>query len=192
MIISLKPQANFGKFLLVGIFLFLMGCIGCGYSFRSTSEPIGTEIKSIAIPLMESTSTFIGFEAEVTRIIRQEFASHAKIPLASREKAEVVLIGKIYQIETEPLSYNIEQTIVQGQETTYEVTDRRRLKVRLHAKLIDNKSGKIIWEDNEMEENAAYDVVADPLNNRYNQKRAIQIISKRLAEKIYMKTLERF
>jgi hypothetical protein len=192
MIISLKPNANLGKSLFICICLCLMGFMGCGYSFRSTSEPIGIEIQSIAIPLMESTSTSLGFEGDFTRIIRQEFASHAKIPLVSRDKAEVVLIGKIYQIETEPISYTLSHTAVQEELTTYEVTNRRRLKVRLHAKLINNENGEIIWEDRAMSENAAFNVVTDPLNNRYNQRRALQIIAKRLAERIYMKTLERF
>ena len=66
---------------------------GCGYHFRPTGNPVGLQIESLAIPLMESTSSSLGFEGDFTRFIREEFASHAKFPLVSREEASTVLIG---------------------------------------------------------------------------------------------------
>jgi outer membrane lipopolysaccharide assembly protein LptE/RlpB len=166
--------------------------LGCGYHFRATGEPIGIKLESLAIPLIRSTSTELGFEGDFTRVIRQEFASHAKIPLVSREKASAVLLGEIYEIETDPLSFSLVQTTVQGKVANYEVTNSRRIRIKLAAKMVERATGKVIWHEKDMEEKASYLVGADPLENRFNQRRAVEEMAQRLARRIFLRTLERF
>ena len=82
--------------------ILLLACysfLGCGYHFRADGRPVGIKIESLSIPLIESTSSNIGFEADFTRIIREEFISHAKVPLVSSSKAQAVLTGRIYYEE---------------------------------------------------------------------------------------------
>jgi hypothetical protein len=141
---------------------------------------------------MESTSSSLGFEGDFTRIIREEFVSHADVPLVSRNEATTVLIGKIYAIKTEPYSYSLEKSNVQGQNTTYALTNRRWLRIKLDARLVDRTTGKVIWEDRNMEEKQTFSVGTDPLANRYNQRQAVQEIAQILAKRIYFKTMERF
>jgi hypothetical protein len=172
----------------------LLGIVsgGCGYHFRATGEPMGVSIQSLAIPLITSTSSERGFEADFTRVVREEFISHGKILLVPEEKAEVVLIGRVYEIRTEPLSYNYQEQNVKGHTTIYEETSKRRLRVRLDVSLVDRASGKVIWQDKGMEAKAGYEVGTDPLANRYYQQQALERIAGRLAKMIYMKTMERF
>lgn len=176
--------------------LCLASIQGCGYQLYSTGKPRQISISSLSIPLMSTTSTWIGAEADFTRIIRQEFMRHSKVPLVPREKASTVLIGKVYDIRTEPYSYTVIKKTVQGQEGTYELTSTRWLKVRLHAKLIERASGKVIWEDKDMEERATYAVVnqpqPDPIRTQYNRTMALEMIAQRLAERMYVRTMERF
>ena len=181
------------NFLLVlSIWLLLTMVVGCGYHSRTVGEPIGTQIRSLAIPLIESTSSSPGFEGDFTRIIREEFVSHARIPLVSRDKATTVLIAKIYKIETEPISYRLEKNSVQGHDTTYELTNRRWLRLKMDAKLVDRNTGKVIWHDTDMEDKRTFTVGTDPLTNRYNQRQALQQIARTLAKRIYSKSMERF
>lgn len=172
--------------------MILFSQIGCGYHFRTTGEPLGMEIESLAIPLMTSTSSFMGFEADFTGIIREEFISHAKVSIVPKEKATAVLTGRIYEISTEPLTYDLQQQTIEGRTITHETTSSRRLKVRLDIHLTDRTTGKLIWHDNSMDEEASFDVGTDPLANRYNQKKALQKIARLLAKRIYLKTMERF
>jgi hypothetical protein len=178
------------------IALFL-GCVlslthGCGYQFRATGEPIGIEIPTLAIPLISSTASSLGFEGIVTTIIREEFVSRSKLPLVPREKASAVFVGKICEIKIEPLSYDTLFTTVQGKETKYDVTDRRRLRIRMEATLIDAASGNPIWHEKAMEERESYEVTGDPLTNRFNVESALEKIARRFAERIYAQTVERF
>jgi hypothetical protein len=174
------------------IWLSIAAVLGCDYHFRPTGQPLGIQIQSLAIPLMKSTSSFLGFEGDFTRTIREEFVSHAKVPLVPKDKAQLVLIGKVYEIKTEPLTYSLDQSTVQNRVVTHEVTSSRWLKIKMTAKLIENNTGQVIWEDKVMEEKATFSVGADPLVNRYNQRKAIREIAQILAKRIYSKTMERF
>ena len=182
------------KMHLVAISLYLTLALtqGCGYHFRTGDKTIGQGIKSLAIPLIQSTSSSLGFEGDFTTVIRQEFARRSKVPLVPREDAGAVLIAKVYEINTRPVSYNTTLTTVDGDKTKYSVTSKRQLKIRLDAKLIDRASGKPVWQDKSMAEKATFDVTADPLTNRYNQRKAVQKMARRFAERIYLKTMDRF
>ncbi|SPD76202.1 conserved exported hypothetical protein [uncultured Desulfobacterium sp.] len=177
-------------------FIVFMMCIpffaGCGYHLHAAGETVGVEIKSLAIPMMTSTSSVLGFEGDFTEVIREEFISHSDVPLVPRDEAQMVLLGNIRQIETAPLTYGINETQVDNRDTYYEVTDSRRLRIRLDAKLIDRGTGRVMWEERGMEEKARFYVTTDPLTNRYNEKKAIKDIAKRLADRIYLRTVERF
>lgn len=174
------------------LILLLLWAAGCGYHFRETRKPIGIQIESLAIPLIKSTSSSAGLEADFTRIVREEFASHTQIPLVSEHEAAAVLIGRVYDITTEPLSYALEQHSVQGRVTTYETTRTRRLKIKLHAKLSEKATGKVIWESKDMEDRTTFSVGTDPLINRHNERKALEELARRLAKRIYLKTVERF
>ena len=149
-------------------------------------------MRALPIPLFASSSSEKGFEAEFTRIIREEFISHGNIPILGQENADMVLTGKVYEIKTRPLTYDSSTQTVGGNLVTHETTSSRRLKIRLEIKLIDRATNKTIWQDSSMEEEARFDVGADPLANRYNQNQALIKISRLLAKRIYMKTMERF
>ena len=174
------------------ILLCLSALPGCGYRFKEAGRPVGVDLRSLAIPLIPSTSTSLGFEGDFTRALREEFVSHARIPLLPVSEAQAVLRGRVYEIKTEPLSYELTQSPVQGGLATYETTNTRRLKVRLEARLVDTATGNVIWEDRAMEEKATYAIGTDPLTNRYNRRQALQKIAGTLAAKIYSKTMERF
>jgi outer membrane lipopolysaccharide assembly protein LptE/RlpB len=166
--------------------------VSCGYHFRPSGEPMGITIESLAIPLMTSTSSERGFEAEFTKIVREEFISHGRVPLVSEESAQFILAGHVYDIRTEPLTYSYSEKTVKDQTTIYEETKRRRMRLRVDVSLVERASGKVIWRETAMETKAGYDVGTDPLVNRYSEQLALQRIARRLAKRIYMQTMERF
>ena len=165
---------------------------GCGYHFREAGEPVGIDLESIAIPMITSSSSETGFEADFTGVIRREFINNSRIPVVSEQEADAVLTGRIYEISTTAVTYDISEQNISGRTVSYETTGSRRLKIKLDVKLTDRNTGKIIWHDGEMSEDARFEVGADPLANRYNQQKALKEIAGLMAEKIYLKTLDRF
>jgi hypothetical protein len=166
-------------------FVLLLLCAGCGYELQATGKPMNMTISSMAIPLMESPSSSLGFEGDFTKMIRREFVSHSQVPLVSEDRAAVLLVGKVTDIKTEPLSYRVT-------DNTFDVTNSRWLRIKLSAKLVNKQTGTVIWNDPNMEEKASFAVDSDPLKTRYNQRIATKKIAQLLAEQIYLKTMERF
>jgi hypothetical protein len=165
---------------------------GCGYHLKSAGEPVGIEIKSLAIPLMSSTASSAGFETDFTKLVRQEFVSHGKVPLVPEANAQAVIKGHIYEIKTEPISYKVTETTVGGEKTTYEVTSTRRIKIAMSASMLDKTTGQTIWEEDNLRERASYKVTDDPLRNRHNEREAVMDMAERIARRIFQKTMERF
>ncbi|MBW1804931.1 MAG: hypothetical protein JRJ06_00910 [Deltaproteobacteria bacterium] len=182
----------FDPLFVIIVFVTVCLCISCGYQFRADGEPVGIEIESIAIPMMTSSSSVIGFEADFTGIIREEFISHAKLPIVPSDQASTVLTGRISEIRAEPLTYSLHEYDSGGRTMSHVTTSSRRLKIRLDVSLTDKRSGRLIWHDSSMEEEARYDVGTDPLANRYSQEQALKKIARLMAKRIYMKTMERF
>jgi hypothetical protein len=166
--------------------------VGCGYHVRADGEPVGIEFENLAIPLFTSTSSDIGFEAAFTRIIREEFISHAKVPLVPEEKAHVVLIGRIYEIGTDPSGYDSMIFTTGDQSSTFTVTNTRRLRVKLDVQLVDRVRGKVIWHDTAMEERTSYQVERDIMVTQSYQQQALEKLARRVAKKIYLRSVERF
>lgn len=174
------------------VVIILAVCSTCGYSFRVKGTPLGISIDSIAIPLFESPSTDRGFEAQFTEIIRNEFISRSSIKIVEKEKAGAIISGRIYEIETQPLSYNMERHSVGGNIVSYETDGTRKLIVKVGITMTDSATGKIIWHEDSMQEEAIFKVSKDPLQNRYNKDQAIKNIAGLMAKRIYLKSMERF
>jgi hypothetical protein len=165
---------------------------GCGYGFRADGRPVGLEIRSLSVPLVSSTSSSMAFEADFTKVIRQEFISHANVPILPREQAHMVLVGHVRSISTDALTYDLDMRTVNDQEITYAVTDSRRLTVEMEAELLDGATGRTVWKDADLTEEAGFRVSPDPLVTRHNQRQALRKIAERLAKRVYLKTMERF
>jgi PBP1b-binding outer membrane lipoprotein LpoB len=153
---------------------------------------MGISLDSLAIPMIESTSSDIGFEASFTKIVRDKFVSQGKVNLVTMAQAQAVLSGRVYEIRTVPLSYRTEQQTVSGVARTFEETKSRRLILKLDMRLTDTQTGKVIWHEKRMEEMAIFEVSEDPLVTQFNQRLALELIARELANRIFLKTMERF
>ncbi len=166
--------------------------LGCGYYFRASGEPLGIKLQSLAIPLIQSSSSELEFEAIFTKVFRDTFISQTNVPLLPEGKAEAVLAGRIYEIREEPIAFNQTQQIVDERVTTYSVTSRRQVIIKMDAKFTIKATGDVLWHEQAMVERASYSVGADPLVNRFNEQKAYEAIARALASRLFLKSTERF
>lgn len=169
-----------------------LGGSSCGYHFQQTGRPHGLKIRSIAIPMVKSPASTLGFEGAFTRVIREEFIDHSGLAVVSKEEADAVLEMRIDRITSDPLAYDVTQSNVQGGTVNYETTSSRWLQVTMNTRLIDRASGKVLWEERGEKEKASYAVTSDPLETRYNRRMALRKIARTFAKKAYAQTMERF
>ncbi len=178
--------------LLLACAILAAASAGCGYRVRSDGRPLGMEIQSLAIPMMTSTSSSLAFEPDFTRVIREEFIRNARVPIRPGELAHMVLVGHVRDIRTEAVTYDLDRRRVGGEERIYSTTSSRRLMVELDARLVDRESGETVWSEAGLFEEERFEVSADPLFTRENQRRALRRIAENLAKRVYLKTMERF
>lgn len=190
--VMMKFVKKYSLFFLLIICPACMLFAGCGYHFRADGMPVNLDIKGIAIPMVTSSSSERDFESDFTRILREQFIRHAGIPVVSEERADVILACSVYQIESQPLTYDSVRREIQGRSYIYETTSRRRLILRMEAGLTERSTGKTIWHEKFMEEQVSYIVTEDPLVTRHNQQQAVREAARLFAEKVYMMTMERF
>ncbi|HDG97691.1 MAG TPA: hypothetical protein ENG73_05915 [Desulfobacterales bacterium] len=165
---------------------------GCGYHFNLSGSSLRGGLHSLAIPTLDSRATVQGLEADFTNIIRKEFSSHSTIALVTVKDASAVLVGRIERIETSPLSYDIQESSVGGKTVSYELTNLRRIKVKLSMKMVRRDTGEILWEEKGMEEKASYSASNDPIETSYREKIALRQIAEQLAKRVYLKTVDTF
>jgi outer membrane lipopolysaccharide assembly protein LptE/RlpB len=174
---------------------FILSCsllCACGYHFRTIGEPIGITLDSIAIPLFPSSSSYLGYEGEFIRVVREEFITNSRVRIERKERAQAVLSGKIHSIITDPLTFSITQETIHGYSSTDVVTSSRTMKVRVEVKLTDRATGTILWQDSNVTSEASFSVSSDPLTNQYNQRQTFISIAQDIASQIYSRTMERF
>jgi len=146
---------------------------GCGYQFAgSGSFPAG--VKTIYIALFENRTTETGIETVFTDDMIDEFIRRNEEGVASdRENADAVLSGVVAYMTVETIS-----------RTDASTSDERRVTMTLALKLT-NRQNRIVWAGN-VSENEAYPVVAgDRFGTDRNRREAIEVLSKRLAERTY-------
>lgn len=177
------------------VFIFFLACSlmsACGYRFTGAGVRIGPGYDTLAIPVFPSTSSFLGYEGEFTKVLREQFIRHSRLKIVSKDNAQVVLSGTIYSISTEPLTYSVTEQTIHGYTSTDTVTTSREMRVRVNVQLIDRQKGDIIWQDSDLSDTASFSVSSDPLRTRYRQRQAFIAIAQDLATRIYSKTMERF
>jgi outer membrane lipopolysaccharide assembly protein LptE/RlpB len=163
--------------------LLLIGLVpvlwGCSYRFSGTgSLPSG--ITRIYVCVIENKTSDMGIEKYITDDLINEFILRRKDMLSRQEEAEGVLSGSIEYIRDMPIAHSSQSKSTQ-----------RRVVLGITLKLVDQK-GKIIWAVNGINANQAYKVTEDKTLTEQNKKAAIQILSKRLAEKIYNRLTDDF
>lgn len=181
-----------GAFIILLLAALFLQSSGCGYGFRASGRPVGIHLESLAIPMISSTSSSLGFEADFTRTVRELFISRGNVPIVPTEEAQMVLEGRVRNIETDALTFELDQRTVKGEDITFSRTSSRRLKVELEMKLVNRTTGDIVWSDSDLFDEERFEVGGNPLVTRYNQREALKVIAHRLAKRIYLKTLERF
>jgi len=152
----------------------------------------GVSFDTIAIPIFPSTSSFLGYEADFTRILREQFITHSRVRIVSEERAQAVLRGTILSIITDPLTYSVTKKTVHGYTSTDSVTSSRTMRVQVEAQLVDRETGTVIWQDTGFTGEAGFSVSSDPLQTRYYQRQAFIAMAQDLATRIYSRTMERF
>jgi hypothetical protein len=153
------------------ILLFWLEFCACGYHLPQRGGfPEGVDL--IFVKVLENQTTEPGAENIVTRNLINEFTLRKTKNLAgSMEEADAILSGAVSEIAIQTIAF-------EGQDSASE----RRVTVSIDLAL-KKKDGKVIWALKGISDNQVYPVSLDKNLSEANRRIAIDVASKRIAER---------
>ena len=159
------------------LFLFFYSC---GYHFSDIAGR-ENEIRSVAVELFSNETSEPTLEFLFTRALRDEFIKKGNIELTSVDKADAVFKGRVINIYTVDVAH-----------TGVEQTSETRIFVVLDVKCEDVRTGKVLWQDNQLTFYEEYKRGAEA-SVSYNRRRAaLEYLARQVAERIYDRFTNRF
>jgi outer membrane lipopolysaccharide assembly protein LptE/RlpB len=162
-------------FWVVGVVIVIVS--GCGYRFSSSGE-LPNHVRHVYVAMLENHTPETGVESTFTNDLIYEF-SRAGTLARAMGSADARLTGAIEGITRQTVSRI-------GIHTSQE----RRVTLTISLRLVDPK-GNTLWSAR-MSDNEAYLVEVDKATTESNMLRAIDILCKRLAEKVYYRLADNF
>ena len=151
--------------------LVIVGGAGCGYRFSGDRDPV-IDVQAVHIPPMTNTTTKVGIETQFTNDFIFEVNRHGYAEVVDRDRAGAILTGVIRDLRTGSIARRSISTTLE-----------RRVSVTVELSLKDRK-GKVLWQDS-LSDSEEYTVLADKTSTEGNLRRALAVISRRLAEKFH-------
>ncbi len=170
---------NNKKLFITVCFLFCIITASCGYRFAGSGD-LPSGIDSVCIKILENKTGETGVENILTNDIIYEFTRNKRKVLTHSNKADAVLAGKIKSINIETISHK-------GEYTTLE----RRVRINLNLELT-GRDKNILWTGKGISDSETYYVADDKMTTENNKRKAIEVLSKRLAEKTYNSLTDNF
>lgn len=156
---------------------------GCGYHVAGHSSQLPSDWRDIAVPAFKNDTTTYRIEQRMTEAVIREFITRTKYRVVQDPKsADAVLHGEVLSIETDPVLFEA---------TTGEVTT---MLVVVHTKveLIDNKTEKPIYKNDDMVFRDEYQISTDVKSFFQEEDPALDRMSRDLASHLVSNVLENF
>ena len=155
------------------VVLLLVGIIlgGCGYRLTGDRDPV-IDVRTVHIPPLVNTTTKVGIETLFTNELIFEVNRHGYAEVVGRDTAQAVLEGDLRDLRTGSISRRSITTTLE-----------RRVSVTMDLRLKDRK-GRLLWQSS-LSDSEEYTVQADKTSTEGNLRRALAVISRRLAEKFH-------
>ncbi len=167
-------QKTFLRWLLIGLLLS-----GCGYRF-SGSGTLPGGAATISVLMLQNRTAEIGIQTKLTDDIVYEVTRRDSSRIAKPENADAVLSGIVKRVQDHDIAHAGTST-----------ANQRRVTITVDMKL-ERPDGSVLWRRDGLSDYEAYDVAANRTRTDQNRQRAIEKLSKRIAESIYKSITDDF
>jgi outer membrane lipopolysaccharide assembly protein LptE/RlpB len=152
----------------------------CGYRFAPQEGfPGGTH--RLFVTVFQNPTQETGVENIVTAAFLSELTLRKTDKLASSmDNADAVLSGVVEEVTIGTIAYKKKDT-----------ASERRVTVTLNVKLT-KQDGAVVWAENKLSDNQAYQVDDNPQQTDQNRRDAIRLLSQRIAEKVVNRLSDNF
>jgi outer membrane lipopolysaccharide assembly protein LptE/RlpB len=163
--------------------LWIAACLvllaSCGYRFTGSGDlPAG--IDTVAVHVFENRTAETGAEAIFTNDFIYELTRSGKVKVVDAPLAAATIYGTIQSLSVDNISHR-----------TVNASNERRVSVVVDLRLV-KAGGRVVRSMRGIHEYEEYRVTGDKLATEANRRQAIQLLSQRLAEKMFNRMTEEF
>ncbi len=119
---------------------------GCGYTTRSALDP---DFQTIHVKPFQNRSQEYDFQAPLTNAVTRKFLHDGRLRVVDEGRADLVLEGVILDYQLRGLVYDEDDNISQF-----------ILVVAAAARVIDQKTGEVVWQDEQLTGETSYYTLA--------------------------------
>jgi outer membrane lipopolysaccharide assembly protein LptE/RlpB len=96
------------------LFLAFLTLSSCGYHFTGKGEAFPKDVNSIYVATFVNSSKNVGLEKEISSALRSEFRRRGRVrPVNQRDQADAILSGVVRSFETDVVSVNASDEVLQ-------------------------------------------------------------------------------
>ena len=173
------------KRLFFGALFFPILCLllhGCGYSISQGKNPsVPLWMEKVYVEPWTNRTNEIRLSSLITDEIRHRFIMSNTFRLVRKEDADVVLSGEVRSVRNTGLSY-----------VRYDQTIEREVIVECAVKMIEKKTGRVIWESSNITRSQSYLVGRELMETEGLKDETLKKVSRYMAEVIYHRVAEVF
>lgn len=151
---------------------------GCGYRFSGGGGLPGN-VSRVCVKMLENRTVETGVESLLTNDLIYEFTRSGTFS-PDEKKADACLSGVVASISRATVS-----------RVGIHTSQERRVTLTMALRLTDS-AGQVIWSAKGLSDNEEYQVVPDKPTTERNRRAAIEVLSRRLAEKVYQQLTNDF
>lgn len=129
------PRSGFSRILL--LLVLVAACRPPGYGFAGGGLP--GHIRTMAIQPFDNETPTPELQKEILEAMRKELQPRLGVRDAPEERADAVVRGVVR-------TYDVDVPVGYSANPAQAVTSRRKLQITLDVQIVDQASGKTIWE----------------------------------------------
>jgi hypothetical protein len=144
---------RFGSFHSVLAGLWLLGACGVSYGFSEGAFP--AHVRTMAVLPFDNQTAAAELQGELFESMRKELQRRLGVRDATQERADALVRGTI-------VAYDVDVPIAFSADPRQSVSARRRLQITVDVEILDQTTGKVLWQRKALRAEGEYAERAEP------------------------------
>ena len=142
---------------------------GCGIRYGFSQGAFPSHIRTMAILPFENQTASPELQAEILESMRKELQRRLGVRDAAEQRADAIVRGKI-------LGYDADVPVAFSADPRQAVSARRKLQITVDVEILDQTSGKVLWQRKGLKAEGEYTERAEPDGRRQAIERIVNDI----------------
>jgi Lipopolysaccharide-assembly len=135
---SIQPSGSFRNFATAACLLLFAGT-GCGIHYGFSEGAFPSHVRTMAILPFENQTATPELQGELFDTMRHELQKRLGVRDAAQERADALVRGTI-------VSYDVDVPVAFSADARQAVSARRRLQITIDVEILDQTTGKMLWQ----------------------------------------------